>query len=135
MKNNKQYKINSLLRMAEITEDSEKIRFYLQEAENLLFGVEDGSECSVETEKGLIPQVQFEHLQDFYNCYKEDIIGKKNTYAYELYKKFCSENEIIPIDKGSFCKRMTLYFPLKTYNTHEYRADGVRVGVRIWVDK
>lgn len=134
MKTNKQYKINSLLRMAEITEDSEKRKFYLQEAENLLFGFDDG-ECSVETEKGLIPQVQFEHLQDFYNLYKKDIIGKKNTYAYELYKRFCSENEIAPIDKASFCKRMTLYFPLKTYNTHEYRTDGVRVGVRIWIEK
>jgi hypothetical protein len=37
MKNSRQYKIQSLLRMAEITDDEEKRKFYLDEAEKLVF--------------------------------------------------------------------------------------------------
>lgn len=111
-----------------------KRKFYLQEAENLLFGIND-SKCSIEMEKELIPHSQFEHLQNFYNHYKEDIVGKKTGYTYELYRKFCLENGIIPIEKGSFCKRMTLYFPLKSYVTNEYMNDGTRISVRIWVEE
>lgn len=118
--------------MAEITDDSEKRKFYLQEAENLLFGISD-SKCSIETGNGLIQHPQLEHLQDFYNHYRDDIVGKKNGYAYELYRNFCSENEIIPLEKGSFCKRMTLYFPLKSLVTNEYMTDGTRISVKIWV--
>lgn len=111
MKSRNEIKINQLLRLAELCDNSqaEQKQRYMELAETLIFS---GSKCGDDSKTYLDNTLQ--HLNDFYSQYKSVLIGGSSSANYQLYLDFCKENKIPPLEKLPFSQRMCNYFPLKS---------------------
>lgn len=127
MKSKNEVKINQLLRLAELCDSSQadKKQRYMEMAERLIFG---NAETSETPDSEFFVSRDSEHLIDFYNQYKDVLIGGTSSANYKLYLEFCKENRITPFEKLPFSQRMCRYFPLKAITK--------RIGkniVKIWI--
>lgn len=103
IKNDVRYRIDTLLRMANITTNEEKRNQYLLSIEELL-------SCS-DTEKIDTFEVPFgdeekmKVVNAFVDDYKElNILGKTNTQVYDEYVNFCNDIKNEPLSKMLFSK-------------------------------
>lgn len=128
LKSANESKINQLLRLAELCDSTQtdKRKYYMELAESLLLS--DEATFEIVNEKYLLPP-DCEHLSDFYNQYKDALVGNTNTSNYQHYVDFCEKNHIKPFEKLPFSIRMCKYFPLKAITKKDLNHKTVRVWI------
>lgn len=127
MKSAKECKINQLLRLAELcdTTQAEKRKYYMELVESLILDNETLFDFT--SEKHFVPP-EYKHLIEFYEQYKDLLIGNSSESNYQHYLAFCGEKNIKPLERLPFSQRMCNYFPLKTAVKRNKN-----VILRIWV--
>ncbi|MFC4355337.1 hypothetical protein ACFO0S_09785 [Chryseomicrobium palamuruense] len=103
------FKVSSLLRMAEITEDLEKRNFYLQEAENLLLGTSNHKELE-EFKLADDSVIEFFSTVSF-----DELDGEPVRETYEDYIEFCLNEQFQPVANNEFSKQLQRVANLSTY--------------------
>lgn len=103
VKNDVRYRIDTLLRMASITNCEEKRQQYLLIIEELLSCGDTAKTDTIEFPFG--DEKKMEIVNAFVNDYGEsNIIGKINTQVYDAYVDFCNDIKSEPLSKLTFPK-------------------------------
>lgn len=91
--------VQSLLRMAEITDDEEKRQYYLEEVEKLMFSQIDVSRLiNGNFEKGSVERY-IDYVGDL------GIIGKTNAEVFSAYNFWCQSEDLEPVKTLSMLSR------------------------------
>lgn len=100
--------IQSLLRMAEITDNEEKRTEYLSQVEDIMSEINMRSEMVIEYTVS-----EGSGIVDFYNQFG-NIEGLRLNDIYENYLEFCEDKNFRPLTKSEFSKQTKRYLPVKT---------------------
>lgn len=108
MRSNQQWRVQQLIRMAELCDSDEKVRkrMYMDEAERLLFGQgEDENQDTLTLQE--IAQERYPNILTFWEyCKKEnlEVLDVAVSEVYENYVGFCSVRGFKAMHKNPFGK-------------------------------
>lgn len=109
MKSAKECKINQLLRLAELcdTTQAEKRKYYMELVESLILDNETLFDFT--SEKHFVPP-EYKHLIEFYEQYKDLLIGNSSESNYQHYLAFCGEKILNLLKDYRFRKECAIIF-------------------------